>query len=55
MDEQKQPSSLHRNSAAAKPAGQPPRPKKWMAHAGHGPVSSSDKGPHRRMFQGPCR
>lgn len=55
MDEQKQPTSLHRNPAAAKPAGQPRRPKQWLAHSGHGSATGTEKAPHVRLLQGPCR
>ena len=55
MDEPKQRSNFIASATADKAVGQPRRPKQWLAHAGHGSVMASEKGPHVRVYQGPSR
>lgn len=57
MDERMQRTDSRRdmNNTAKLSAAEPRRPKQWLAHAGHGSVAGSEKGPHRRVLQGPGR
>lgn len=57
MDERMQRTDSRRdmNNTAKLATTEPRRPKQWLAHAGHGSVAGSEKGPHRRVLQGPGR